>query len=89
MASTFDPGRLNETTNAFVAASMSPVLFETMAGNMMRVAEAEFALLQAIMQAQFGMMEAMMRAGSPLNAAGRRTRSAATPGGRETDRGSA
>lgn len=76
MTTAFDPRRLDETANAFFAASFSPVFFETMAGNMMRVAEAEFALLQAIMQAQLGMMEAMMQAGKSFSPV-RHTRHAA------------
>lgn len=86
---TFDPGRLDEATGAFAAATMSPVLFEIMAGNMMRVAEAEFALAQAIMQVQFGMAEVLLRAGSPLDTRDRHARRATMAGRRETERGAA
>lgn len=54
----------DDPAGAFLAASFSPLILEAMTGNLMRVAEAEFALMQTIMQAQFGMMELMMRAGS-------------------------
>ena len=66
MTTAFDPRHPAGSANAFPAAGFPPAVFETVAGSMMRVAEAEFALLQAIMQAQFGMMEAMMRAGAPM-----------------------
>lgn len=64
MTTAFDPRQPAGSANAFPAAGFPPAVFETVAGSMMRVAEAEFALLQAIMQAQFGMMEAMMQAGA-------------------------
>ncbi|MGC9269260.1 hypothetical protein [Acidiphilium sp.] len=64
MSTLFEPKRLSELTSAFSGASLSPVLFEQFTSGMMRIAEAEFALLQAVTQAQFGMLEAMMRAGS-------------------------
>lgn len=65
MTSTFEAHRMGKGADVFLVSSLSPVMFETIAGSMMRVAEAEFALMQAIMQAQFGMMEAMFRMGAP------------------------
>jgi hypothetical protein len=68
MTSNLDAKHASDAMGGFLASSVSPVLFETMAGSMMRVAEAEFALMQAIFQAQFGVMEAMLRAGIPSSA---------------------
>ncbi|EGO94059.1 MULTISPECIES: hypothetical protein [Acidiphilium] len=82
MTSTLNSKHASEPSGAFLASSFSPVLFETMAGSMMRVAEAEFALMQAIFQAQFGVMEAMLRAGIP-SSGGQQPPAAAR---RETDR---
>ncbi|MDD2877584.1 MAG: hypothetical protein PHT60_09470 [Acidiphilium sp.] len=77
MSTQYDAKRLNEVTNAFVSASLSPALFESMTSNVMRIVEAEFALVQAITQAQFSMMEAMMRAGN-VSPFGRRATPAET-----------
>lgn len=64
MTTPFESKHLTDMTNAFVAASLSPILFEQITSSMMRIAEAQFALVQAITQAQFGLMETSMRAGT-------------------------
>lgn len=64
MTTPLESKRLTDMANAFVAANLSPVLFEQITSSMTLIAEAQFALVQAITQAQFGMMETLMRAGT-------------------------